>query len=130
MGVMMYPPQTVVVTSASDLSAYQYVFVKYSSGDNAAPVVALCGSTEVPMGIIIKGEIAGRDMEMIPLNNQPCKVVASGVIAVGATCITAANGQATASTSDGARIYFIATEAAGAANDIIAGYTTNMFRGA
>jgi hypothetical protein len=130
MGVMMYEPKTVVVTSASDLSAYQYVFVKYSSGDNAAPVVALCGSTEVPMGIIIKGEIAGRDMEMIPLNNQPAKVVAAGVIAVGATCITAANGQAAATTTDGHRVFFIATEAAGAANDIIAGYTVNMFRGA
>jgi len=130
MGVMMYKPNTIVVTSASDLSSYEYVFVKYSSGDNAAPVVALCGSTEVPMGIIIQGETAGRDMEMIPLNGQPAKVVASGEVAVGATCITAASGQATASTSDGARIYFIATEAATAAGDIIAGYTTNMFRGA
>jgi len=130
MGVMIGTPDTVVVTSASDLSSYEWIFVKYSSGDNAAPVVAICGSTEVPTGVVIKGEIAGRDMEMIPLNGQPCKAIASGVVAVGATCITAATGQVAATTSDGARVFFIATEAATAANDVICGYTTNMFRGA
>jgi len=127
---MMYSPKTIVVTSASDLSSYEYVFVKYSSGDNAAPVVALAGAGEVPMGIIVKGEVAGGDMEMIPLNGQPAKVVASTTISVGATCKVAASGQAVATTTDGDRVFFIATEAATAANDIIAGYTVNMFRGA
>jgi len=130
MGSLMYEPKKIVVYSAADLSAYEYVFVKVTTGDtDAKRIVALCGAGEVPLGILIKGEAIGRPMEVIPLNGQPAKAVASTTIAIDATCKVAANGQLVATTADGNRIFFIAQEAATATGDIIVGYTTNMFRG-
>jgi hypothetical protein len=64
------------------------------------------------------------------LNGQPAKLVASTTISVDAAVTVTTGGQGVATTSNNARVYFIATEAATATNDVICGYTTNMFYGA
>ena len=132
MGSMLGIPVTFTAISASDLSTYQYVFVKYSSGStDANKVVEICASG-VPCGILVKGEVAGRDMEIIPLNGQPAKLVASAAIAVDAMVTITTGGEGVATTTDGAYVYFIATEAATASggDDIICGITCNFMRGA
>lgn len=131
MGAMNDVGLTFTAQSAANLSASSYVAVKYSSGStHEKKLIELCGAGEVPCGILVQGREAGRNMEVVELTYQPAKITASAAITVGATCKIAANGQAVATTTDGDRIFFIADEAATAANDIIVGYTCNMFRGA
>jgi len=132
MGALLGVPETFSAKSGSDLSDYQWVFVKYSSSStDANKVVEICASG-VPCGILIKGEVAGRSMEIIPLNGQPAKLVASTTIAVDAMVTITTGGEGVATTTDGARVYFIANEAAttSGGDDIITGVTCNFMRGA
>jgi hypothetical protein len=132
MGAMLGIPETFTAKSAADLSSYQWVFVKYSStSTDANKVVEVCASG-VPCGILILGATAGRDMAIIPLNGQPAKLVASAAIAVGDMVTITTGGEGVTTTTDGARIYFIADEAATASggDDIITGITCNFMRGA
>lgn len=127
MGVNNDKPATFAATSAADLSAVAYVFVKYSAGStNAKKVVELCESG-VPCGIVIKGEVAGVTMEVIPLNGQPAKITASAAISVGAYVGPTTGGEGIAVTADKGGYFFVADEAATAANDVIVGYTANGY---
>ncbi len=132
MGALIGEPITTPVYSVDDLSSYEWVGVKIDTSDYAEnkKYVQLCGAGEVPMGFIMKGEIAGSPMRMVPLTNQPTKAIASAAISVDDTCEMAANGQVVTTTSDGDRIFFIALEAATDVDDIITGYTCNFYRGA
>lgn len=130
MGSINAVPQTFTARATTDLSASQYVFVKYSSGSSDADKIVEVAGSGVPCGILIKGEIAARQMEIISLNGQPAKIVASAAIAVDAMGTLTTGGKGVATTTAGARVYFIATEAATADGDIISGYTTNIMRGA
>lgn len=127
MGLNNDKPVTFTATSASDLSAVAYVFVKYSTGStNAKKVVEICESG-VPCGILIKGEVAGRVMEIIPLNGQPAKIKASAKISVGAYVGPTTGGEGVAVAADKGGYFFVADEAATADNDYIVGYTANGY---
>ena len=130
MGSLMYEPKTFSAISASDLSAYEYVFVKFSSGSTDDKKIIEIAASGVPCGILVKGEVAGRLMQVIPLNGQPAKLMASAAIAIDDTVTLTTGGKGVTTTSDGARYYFVATEAATDDEDIITGYTCNGFRGA
>ena len=127
MGKMLGAPVTFVAKSAADLSAVEYVFVKHSTGStHENPLIELCESG-VPCGILVKGEVAGMTMEVIPLNGQPAKIKASAAISVGAYVGATTGGKGVAVTADKGGYFFVATEAATANNDLIAGYTANAY---
>ena len=125
---------TFVARSASDLSSYHYRFVKDSTGSTDKDrIVELCGSGDVPCGILEHGDVAGRKMNITRLNGQSCKLTVGGVVAIGSVikCDTAATlGKGIATTTDGNRYFFVAEEISTADGDVVSGYTCNAFRGA
>ena len=127
MGAMNGIPNTFVAKSAADLSAAEWLFVKYSSGStHENPIIELCASG-VPCGILPKGEVAGRSMSVIKLNGQPAKLKVNEAIAIDEYCGPTTGGKGAEVDGDKGACFFVATEAATADNDIIAGYTTNMY---
>lgn len=125
---------TFTATSAADLSAYSHRLVKFSSGaTDTNRIIELCGSGDIPCGILEHGDVAGRPMNVTRLNGQSCKLTVGGVVALGSLikCDTAATlGKGIATTTDGNRYFFVAEEISTADADVVVGYTTNAFRGA
>jgi hypothetical protein len=127
MGAMLEKPIPFVATATTDLSAFSWVFVKFSSTSTDANKVVEIATSATVCGILVQGAIAGRDMEIIPLNNQPAKITASAVIAVDAKVIMTTGGKGVSTTANNTNYYFVATEAATADGNVICGYTCNAF---
>jgi len=126
--------RTFVARSASDLSSYNYRFVKDSTGSTAEDrIVELCGSGDTPCGILEVGDVAGRKMEIVRLNGQNTRLTVGGIVALGSLlkCDTAATeGKGIATTTDGNRYFAVADEITTANGNTAAVYTCNAFRGA
>lgn len=125
MGSLLSKPITFNATSAADLSAYAWRFVKFSAAStDAVKVVELCAAVEA-CGIVVTGAAIGRQMEIIPLNSQPAKITASAAISVGDRVTMTTDGKGLTTTTDTNSYYFVAMEAATADGDEIVGYTCN-----
>jgi phage-related minor tail protein len=102
--------------AGADLSAKQYRIVKLDSVQNQ--VVVATAATDKLLGVLLNNPVAGQEAR-VHMNTGTVKVVAAGVIALGAWVTADSVGKGTGTTSDKDKTIGIALEAAAADGDII-----------
>ncbi len=85
--------------ASEDLSAKQYTFVKFSSSV-ARGVVAVSGTGDVPVGILMNAPASGESADVAMLGGG-AKLKVGGVVAPGGRVKTTAAGLGVAATADG-----------------------------
>ena len=112
------PGLQITRSAGADLSAAQYTYVKINASDN---VVQCAAATDVPLGILQNSPASGSEATIMVTGVS--KVVADGVIALGALVGTSADGQAdskTVVTDNTEYVVGQALQAAAGAGEIIA----------
>ena len=104
------------LVAGADLSAKQYMIVKYAS--TAGEVVAATGTNETYVGILQNDPADGEAAE-IAVGGESFAIAADGDIAVGNALDSDSTGRVNGTATDNRNIVGRALEAAGAAGDVI-----------
>lgn len=92
-----FSSQKISVPAGADLSAKQYLFVKWDGTNNT--VIPCSGVTDVPLGVLQNSPVSGGLAEVVMMG--PTKVVASGNLTTNGLIGTDAAGKAVNYANDG-----------------------------
>jgi len=102
--------------AGADLSAKQFYIVKLDTVQNQ--VVLASAATDKLIGTLLNAPVLGQEAR-VHMNVGTTKVVASGVIALGAFVTSDGSGKGASTTTDKDKVIGIALQAAAADGDII-----------